>query len=719
MPAVGLCGQERVTLALAFRATLSEDELVEEALKVLGWDADAPCRTEFPVPGLIYVTADSSALEMIPSETAESGEYYARGEDLPRGLYILEPIEMCEEIRKEQHWVVRLTGCNTEPSPIPSSELREMMHQCIKVTLVEQPRAIDLKTEKWCEPQYPGAVSAERYWELFCRNQYISGLPIALHDLINPWSISTQGCTQTSHNEKTGQPFETTKYREVVQDAFIISAPPILEQCYKEAVAKLTTRVRDLTEKEIEGSMELHTFPKNALRMVKEQGRLLNPFGVEEPLMTSLRIVTMLPDSTWAHPREIMNELTAQMYLDPVVARTEVTQVKMPGASASIAVTRVIAFGVKSLNEVGELTRDYDTDVKCSVWKYNDSLRPKEGVDYWKGSGCISMTPIVTDAEAANSLIIEMIEQNIKAKLDQATTDGMANANYSRVASATEKLITARVRQRAAGIEGQIPDREQGSFDRDEREDAWREWTEEEEVRGPKKPKVEEPSAGPDIWNETVRIRLINENTEALVTYVGIERWKKDNAPLDAGPTIEHLVKAMIFTGYMSPNLGLSNRVFETRDSTAMGELHLTIKGKRIRKNMLERVPLWELWEMIAEKGAKPEVGFTLVSKRESVNTFTAVWDEEDEGYEDDYDNQLEADADRAWQESQDEEKVDQTAKVTASELATLDGQSKQGDQGRTQREASAMDDTTTSSGSKRKADEVEPSEKGTETMKK
>jgi len=146
----------------------------------------------------------------------------------------------------------------------------------------------------------------------------------------------------------------------------------------------------------------------------------------------------------------------------------------------------------------------------------------------------------------------------------------------------------------------------------------------------------------------------------------------------------------------------------------------LIIKGKRIRKNMLERVPLWELWEMIAEKGAKPEVGFTLVSKRESVNTFTAVWDEEeDEGYEDDYDNQLEADADRAWQESQDEEKVDQTAKVTASELATLDGQSKQGDQGRTQREASAMDDTTTSSGSKRKANEVEPSEKGTETMKK
>ena len=154
------------------------------------------------------------------------------------------------------------------------------------------------------------------------------------------------------------------------------------------------------------------------------------------------------------------------------------------------------------------------------------------------------MTPIVTDAEVANSLIIEMIEESIKAKLDQATTDGMANANYSRVASATEKLITARVRQRAAGIEGQIPDREQGSFDRDEREDVWREWTEEEEVRGPKKPKVEEPSAGPDIWNETVRIRLINENTEALVTYVGIERWKKDNAPLDAGPTIEHLVKA-------------------------------------------------------------------------------------------------------------------------------------------------------------------------------
>ena len=63
-----------------------------------------------------------------------------------------------------------------------------------------------------------------------------------------------------------------------------------------------------------------------------------------------------------------------------------------------------------------------------------------------------------------------MIEESIKEKLDQATTAGMAKANYSRVASATEKLVLARVKQRAAGIEGQIPDRESGQVDRDERE---------------------------------------------------------------------------------------------------------------------------------------------------------------------------------------------------------------------------------------------------------
>jgi len=96
----------------------------------------------------------------------------------------------------------------------------------------------------------------------------------------------------------------------------------------------MTARLREQTDKGIEGTIELHTFPKSALRMVKEQGRLLNPFGVEEPSMTALRIVTMLPDPTWAHPRETMNELTAVAYLDPVVARTEVTAVKIPGANA-------------------------------------------------------------------------------------------------------------------------------------------------------------------------------------------------------------------------------------------------------------------------------------------------------------------------------------------------------------------------------------------------
>ena len=53
-------------------------------------------------------------------------------------------------------------------------------------------------------------------------------------------------------------------------------------------------------------------------------------------------------------------------------------------------------------------------------------------------------------------------------------------ANYSGVASATEKLVSARVKQRAAGIEGQIPDRESGQVDRDERENMWREWNEEQ-----------------------------------------------------------------------------------------------------------------------------------------------------------------------------------------------------------------------------------------------
>ena len=115
-----------------------------------------------------------------------------------------------------------------------------------------------------------------------------------------------------------------------------------------------------------------------------------------------------------------------------------------------------------------------------------------------------------------------MLEESIKAKLDQATTEGMTNANYSRVATATEKLVTSRVRERAAGIESQIFEPEESEETRNRRE-----WSEPKEWESSKRPKVEETEPEIDLFREHMKLGLIGEVTEAIVSYTGLEEWKK------------------------------------------------------------------------------------------------------------------------------------------------------------------------------------------------
>jgi len=181
---------------------------------------------------------------------------------------------------------------------------------------------------------------------------------------------------------------------------------------------------------------------------------------------------------------------------------------------------------------------------------------------------------------------------------------------------------------------------------------------------------------------------------------------------------MEHLVKSLIFSGYISPNLGLTNEVFENKETTVMGELYMSIKGKRIRKNMLERVPPHEIWGMMAEAHTKPEMGFTLVTKRATTNTFTAIWDEEeedDEG-EDSYEAHLDNDANQAWLESKEEAKTENAARATAAELSKkMKNQTQPKDQESEKRTSDPMEDDTVSNGAKRKAGEVENEENDTE----
>jgi len=105
------------------------------------------------------------------------------------------------------------------------------MDRNIKEAMRGKKRKLDLSTERRCEMKTLRADT--RYGEPFCRSQYINGFPKGMYDLINPWILASHGPSQTPHNENTRRPNQYLMYKEFIPDALKLSAPPLLEQCYK------------------------------------------------------------------------------------------------------------------------------------------------------------------------------------------------------------------------------------------------------------------------------------------------------------------------------------------------------------------------------------------------------------------------------------------------------------------------------------------------------
>jgi len=132
------------------------------------------------------------------------------------------------------------------------------MDRNIKEAMRGKKRKLDLSTERRCEMKTLRADT--RYWEPFCRGQYIDGFPKGMYDLINPWIMASHGPSQTPHNENTGRPNQYLMYKEFVPNALKLSAPPRLEECYKRAVHTMALEIREVTGKVIEGSTCVHAF---------------------------------------------------------------------------------------------------------------------------------------------------------------------------------------------------------------------------------------------------------------------------------------------------------------------------------------------------------------------------------------------------------------------------------------------------------------------------
>jgi len=591
----------------------------------------------------------------IPVEVKATGHFNQGGEDSPRGIFIFEDESDCAEVTREQHWNVRFTGCLEGTNAIDRKTMIKVLENSMDAEVKLETRRIELTEQKWCAANAPNSVTAFRFWTLFKRTQGLTGPATVTHSLVDPWALVLHGHVQMSHNER-GIPSDTTRAN-VVNDGVRMRAPPILGETVKRAVKAAAYNISVMIgEREIHGSASIHVFPRNALKMTRTHGPTKNVFGETDESMRTIRIIA-LPPSVYSHPRSVMRLLTSGHHLDPVVAETEIIDVRTRGITVPIAITKVLVNGMDEIQDLQYLVNDMDPTAVARLWRRNETFIPVERKDYWQNHGKIELAPRASNANVSNSAMIEKLELLIQGKMNQAAERGLEKADYEQVAKATTTLVTARVKENVAEIVGKI---KEAGMEMDSphspttEEGAWHTESSDKASDKPsnKKLKAEEPI---DIWNNPIDIWVFGEERGTTVTFALIDTWRKEKAAGANVTTVQHMVHYMTYAGKLSPNLGFGNESLRDQDDFFHTEVYMNVRGKHMRRNELLRNPSYDYWPQIAAPGACPAIGFVRIPERKDILSFMATWDEEEA-----QDKELDADADNAWKETQEEnEKLD------------------------------------------------------------
>jgi len=634
-PPVGFSEDGVITLRMAFPRDTKASEIVEIATAVLAHEKDPPpFQVTATEKGLAECQIHRDLIPGLSEAVRKEGTFHLDGEELPRGIYVLEPEAVCPNVTRETQWHLRFPGANAS---IGREKMFDLIDQGINQALATCGVFYDRGTLKKTPENTAGAVSATRVWEMWLRGQENKGDHMIKHNLLDPWILELDGGVRSSHTLDRGEALENATKNEIVEDGVRLRGPPTLEMIVKDSVS-ITADMMEEEGAAITPMFSPHTWPQTAYKMVNAGGPIRNCFGVIDSSIVAIKVLAK-PATGLAEPREIMARMTA-LGFDPIVAKTAVwSKLRLNNSRAlgSIAVTKVLVHGVQNLMKVDSIFSG-EPDTNTSVWEERDSFRPRERFDYWS-------TPedglILTPPVGATTSRIEAFMSLMEDGATEAAAAGMAmetsiKGDVTHAAAELQELIheeylmtiETKKREREENI------RAMGGRPVKKETQGWRNAT---EPAGAKE--VEE-----EPWEEFMTsITLTDKGKTRTIkmAYNDIRIWAHD---CDRAENMKRrdlrfvdAVKYGVHTGKIPLHLGLGNEQIRqlqgTEDAIVRAVPVLRFDDEsRVKSRQLLSSPLKDFWKCIQYDADETFLSFEAIAPVEPTKEYTlkAKIDEED-----------------------------------------------------------------------------------------
>jgi hypothetical protein len=614
---VGFVQDEWVTLAAAFeyaegndtehklmaRELLLKDVTTENALLL----DDMKYTT--PTSSTVHVEIRTDLVSLLNPAVLAEGHFLLDGEDKERGIFVLEPLwsVVSPESITEQNWRVRFSGITDSANPYSDlPELFKVYADALQYELKHTDLHVSPSTMKRVEKDTLGALSAARIWELYSRHETRKGQHMFMHNLHEPWSLKHAGGTSASHDD-WGTPVESTRLKDVVQDAIRQRGPAVLEVVFRSAAEKAAAVLTGKTQRQIVPVVRFHMWANKAAQMAASLQAPTTPFGKPDPELTALRVLS-LPGRGSIQPLELIKKLYLSG-VDPLACAGSMYKAgnALIKNNGMITVYRVLVYGVQNPGQTEHLLGTDET-LSCRAWTRDDRFRPEENLDYWIVSSEIRLSPPVEQFQGALDSLLSKIDETLDEVVMGGVTEG---AKGGELWDASIELAKAREAHKVAQIKAKTVATKQmtraatgkpvNKRERDERDSG--------DERPPPREDKKEPEPEVKGWRQQmIRINMSELDSELEARWEDVRKWvdesdvaNKSDARQDNDLRVKTVVEYGLHVGAIPAHLGVGNarveKASDNGDPRIPCNIVLYINEQPLRVKQLLNMPLSSIWE--------------------------------------------------------------------------------------------------------------------------
>ncbi len=476
------------------------NEKTAMAMKIFNWEQvpdGANFNREDAGVCALFIDMTEEALCTLPEEIRETGTFLAPGESGRRGMYVVEPEEVCLEMtRRPQNWTVRLFGMPPEwgKAQATRNEMIEMMMNNIGKQAMESDLNINMETGKETDGESQYDACPERIWALFLRSNELKGDREVIHPLITPWiSISEEGNKRYSH--KDNDHLSDATKSEHAYTGMRVRAPSAMGSIIEAACRETADLMSSTYHREITSTTSIHTFPTKAYQILDGVVPPRNLYGEFDPNLIALRIVAVMPSMELGHPASVIKYL-AERGLDPVVVKTRNTTIRCPGMKhVGVAITKAVVYGANRITTFEELMEEQPEKCQASIWAEDDTMQAVINRDFRKEEGNVVLSGVPSMAQAKRISIMDDIEERVQSRIEEAMKLGMErSAAFTSIQNAMGGYIDAQVGVVANTLQGKAREirREEREYpqEREEEQKQHRRWEEEQRRPPPERSQI-------------------------------------------------------------------------------------------------------------------------------------------------------------------------------------------------------------------------------------